>query len=83
MARKTTTIPNSKDADMPSDDLKQTRALVDPTNEVVLERWAKLEGRSYQMHCGILLRRIAHLYRTNPDKLQEIGLLASLTVSAA
>jgi hypothetical protein len=68
---------------MAASHLKPIRALVDKRSEQSLEEWAKLEGRSLQMHCGILLRRIAVLYRDNPQKLEALGLLAGLTSAVA
>lgn len=80
MSRKITKTPNTEP--QMTRDLKSTRALVDKTNEATLEAWARLEGRSYQMHAGIILRRIAHLYRSQPEALERLGLLAALVAVA-
>ena len=71
-----------KDENM-NNDLLRLIALVDKKSAPVLEEWSRLEGRSMQSHNGILLRRLARLYRECPDKLQELGLLTPLALHSA
>lgn len=81
MSRKTPKTPNSEP--LMTRDEKLIRALVDKSTEATLEEWAKEEGRSVQRHAGILLRRLAILFRDHPEKLQSLGLAVIVPTAAA
>lgn len=66
MAKKVTDMSSEK----PS-----IRSLCDEKYLRIITDWADLEGRSQQQHTGILLERLAKLYKNHPNKLEEIGLL--------
>jgi hypothetical protein len=73
----------AKDQGPMRDDLTPTKALVDKKTVAALDEWARMEGRSLQSHNGILLRRLARLYRESPEKLEQLGMLAPGTHPSA
>lgn len=71
-----------KGPDMSRDQVS-IRSLLDKKSLNTINEWADLEGRSQQMHTGVLLRRLAALFNDHPDKLEEIGLLTPHLRTAA
>jgi|GEM_PF-4118123 len=65
-----------KEIDMPSRSSFPARASVDLQALGFLDRQAKLENRTRQMHLGLLLNRIAILAEHYPDKLAQMLELA-------
>src|SRR4051812_10643886 len=63
-----------KEPDM-SKDLISIRSLIDKKSLQTISEWADAEGRSQQQHTYVLLRRLAALFRENPEGLEKLGLL--------
>ena len=63
-----------------SADMISIRSLLDDKSVNTLKEWAEQEGRSGQIHTGWLLRKLAQIYRANPDQLRQIGILTPLAI---
>lgn len=76
-------MPKRRQEDPMKSNLQFVRIFMDREAIARLNRLAEIEGRSQQRQVGMMLERIAQLYREQPQKLVEIGLLSPMAIPSA